>query len=56
MYIYHYTIKSLNDFKLKQKRGNGGDFAERPDAYFNAVDKSMNRDCPPLLMPPELGS
>ena len=53
MYINHYTIKSLEDFKRKQKRGNGDDYPVRPDSYFEAVDKDMRLECSPLLMPLE---
>ena len=51
MYIYHYTIQSLEDFKRKQKRGNGGDFPDREDSYFEESDRGMTQECPPLFMP-----
>ena len=50
--IDHYSIKSLEDYKLKMKRGAGNSVSRRMD-YFENVNKSANKTCEILYMPPK---
>jgi len=52
IYLNHYSIKSLEDYKLKMKRGAGNDVKRRMD-YWYSVNNDTIYDCPILFLPPK---
>lgn len=38
--LYHYVLKSMEDFKIKIARG-GGDKFKRDESYFNKIDRCL---------------
>ena len=49
MYINHYVLKSLEDFRHKSQRGSG-DLGRKDMAFFHAVDSGLKSECELLSM------
>ena len=48
MYINHYVLQSMEDYKSKMQRGSG-DGNRKSIEFFNRTDESMDRDCEHLF-------
>jgi len=53
IWINHYSVKSLEDYQMKMKRGSGNDVHRRMN-FFEMINNQTTENCPVLFMPPSI--